>query len=86
MIVECNFLFHALTLNHLFHKDAAESPALVADLSKRDMANMKGGSSGADRREAKREERQKKATSGSKGGSVGGRGGRETKTKKVSLE
>ncbi|KAK3742853.1 hypothetical protein QZH41_015373, partial [Actinostola sp. cb2023] len=65
-------------------KDAAESPALLSELSKRDMANMKGSGSAADRRESKKEERLKRATTGSKGGgSVGGRGGRETKTRKV---
>ncbi|XP_032239292.2 E3 UFM1-protein ligase 1 homolog [Nematostella vectensis] len=65
-------------------KDAAESPALFAELSKKDLASLKGGGGGADRREARKEDRRKTASSGGKGGgSVGGRGGRETKTKKV---
>ncbi len=58
------------------------SPALFADLSKQERANLTE-SKGADSKVVKREERHKKATlgGGNKGGA--GRGSRETKTKKA---
>ncbi len=58
------------------------SPALFAELSKQERANLTE-SKGGEAKQAKKEERHKKATAG--GGQKGGagRGGRETKTKKA---
>lgn len=64
-------------------QDVAKCPALFAELSRKDVANL-SGEKGGSKRDQKKEERKKKATvggSGSKGG--GGRGAREIKTQKV---
>jgi hypothetical protein len=76
---------HAYYVSHVFQcpslsiQDAVTSPALLAELSKKDLHDLETKSSKQD----KKEERRAKAASGggSKGG--GGRGAREVKTKKV---
>ena len=66
-------------INFNTFQDAVTSPALLAELSKKDLHDLDTKSSKQD----KKEERRAKAASGggSKGG--GGRGAREVKTKKV---
>eukprot|EP00794_Sanderia_malayensis_P000235 gene235-852_t len=87
IIVSEQFINECMKKFHPIIKEKADtvvrtSPALFADLSKQERANLTE-SKGADSKQVKRDERHKKATlgGGQKGGA--GRGGRETKTKKV---